>query len=201
VAEPEAENEAGAGTAGGGSAEDLLLVGRVARAHGNRGQVIVNPETDFPEQRFRVGTVLLVGPAGKPAPRRIESARFHQGRPVIALEGIASMNDAEALAGAELWMPASALPPLPGGTFYRHDLVGCEVRDVSNALVGQVADVHGPIERSHLVVEGPHGEVLVPLVERICVRIDTANRVIVIDPPEGLLEANLRQRAETPSVD
>jgi len=171
---------------------DLLLVGRVARAHGNRGQIIVNPETDFAEERFRVGQVLLVGPAGRPAPRRIAAVRFHQGRPVVALEGVATMNDAEALAGADLWIPASGLPPLPAGTFYRHDLVGCEVRDVGDAIVGRVTDVHGPIERSHLVVGGERGEVLIPLVDHICVRVDPEARVIVIDPPEGLLEANER---------
>jgi 16S rRNA processing protein RimM len=172
--------------------DDLLLVGRVARPHGNRGQVIVNPETDFADERFRVGEVLLVGPEEGAVPRRITAARFHQGRPVLALEGIASMNDAEALAGADLWMPSSALPPLPPATYYRHDLVGCEVRDATDAAVGRVVDVQGPIERSHLVVDGPRGEVLIPLVETICVRVDPAARVIVVDPPEGLLEVNER---------
>jgi len=174
------------------SAGELLLVGRVARAHGIRGQVIVNPETDFAEERFRVGQVLLVGPADRPSPQRITAARFHQGRPVVALEGVQTMNDAEALAGAELWLPASTMPPLPAGTFYRHDLVGCEVRDLSDAVVGRVTDVHGPIERSHLVVEGQRGEVLIPLVDHICVRVDPVARVIVVNPPEGLLEANLK---------
>ena len=62
---------------------DLVLVGRVARAHGNKGQVIVNPDTDFPDERFRVGAVLLVG---EPAtPRTIRDMRVHQGRPIIAL--------------------------------------------------------------------------------------------------------------------
>jgi 16S rRNA processing protein RimM len=175
------------------SSGELLLIGRVARAHGNRGQVIVNPETDFAEERFVVGQVILVGPADRPSPRRITAARFHQGRPVVALEGVATMNDAEDLAGAELWMPASAIPPLPARTFYRHDLVGCEVRDVGGAVVGLVKDVHGPIDRSYLVVEGLKGEVLIPLVEHICVRVDPSARAIVIDPPEGLLEANERQ--------
>ena len=89
------------------SSDDLLLVGRVARAHGNRGQVIVNPETDFAEDRFRVGQVLLVGRRNGRCARRITAARFHQGRPIVALEGVETMNDAEALAGAELWMPAA----------------------------------------------------------------------------------------------
>ena len=172
--------------------DDLLLVGRVARTHGNRGHVIVNPETDFAGERFRVGKVLFVGPEDRPVARRITASRFHQGRPVVALEGVESMNDAEALAGAGLWMPLAALPPLPPATFYRHDLVGCEVRDTKDAPVGRVVDVQGPIERSHLVVEARGGEVLIPLVETVCVRVDPAARVIVVDPPEGLLEVNER---------
>src|SRR5262249_37875381 len=107
---------------------ELLLVGRVARAHGNKGQVIVNPETDSPDERFAAGNVLVVEQGGTATPRRIASVRFHQGRPVIALEGIETMNDAEALAGADLKVSASELEPLPAGTYYRHDLVGCEVR-------------------------------------------------------------------------
>src|SRR5687768_5501850 len=105
----------------------LVLVGRVARAHGNKGQVIVNLDTDFPEDRFRVGEVVLVG--ADAVPRRIEQVRFHQGRPVVALEGIDTMNDAEALAGAELKVPAGDAAELPAGTFYHYDLIGCEAFD------------------------------------------------------------------------
>jgi 16S rRNA processing protein RimM len=170
--------------------DDLLLIGRVARAHGNRGQVIVNPETDFAEDRFRVGRVVRVGTADRGVPRAIVSVRFHQGRPVVALEGIGTMNDAEALAGAELWVPESSLEPLPPETFYRHDLVGCEVRRKSGESVGRVTAVAGTLDRSHLVVEGERGEVLIPLAAPICVTVDPAARVIVVDPPEGLLELN-----------
>jgi 16S rRNA processing protein RimM len=170
--------------------DDLLLVGRVARAHGNRGHVIVNLETDFPEERFKVGDVLLVGPAADA--REITEVRFHQGRPVVALRGVESMNDAEALAGAELKVRASSVPSLPAGTFYRHDLVGCEVRDISGNIVGRVTAVEGSLERSRLVIAGDRGEVLIPLVADICLSIDTAARRIVVNPPEGLIELNAR---------
>ena len=175
----------------GDSREELLLVGRIARAHGIRGQVIVNPETDFAEDRFRVGQVLLVGPEDRAVPRRVTEARIQQGRPVVAFEGIASMNDAMELAGADVWLPASSIPPLPSGTFYRHDLVGCEVRAAGKG-VGKVVAVHGPIDRCHLVVEGQRGEILIPLVDHICVNVDPANGVIDVNPPAGLLEANER---------
>jgi 16S rRNA processing protein RimM len=167
---------------------DLLLVGRVARAHGNKGQVIVNPETDFAADRFAVGKVLVVELGGTTVERRIASVRFQQGRPIIGLEGVETMNDAEALAGAELKMPASALAPLPGNTFYRHDLVGCEVKDTHGRAIGRVTDVEGPMEQSRLVVDSARGEVLIPMVEGICVKVDPAAKTIVVDPPDGLLE-------------
>src|SRR5262245_19402364 len=169
---------------------DLVLIGRVARAHGNRGQVIVNVESDFAEDRFQAGRVVQLGAIERAAPRRIDSVRFHQGRPIVAFEGVATMNDAEALAGTEVWMEAADLGPLPPETFYRHDLIGCEVRTESGQVVGQVSGVEGTLERSYLVVKGTRGDVLIPLAAPICVKVDPAARAIVIDPPDGLLEIN-----------
>lgn len=168
--------------------DDLLVVGRVARAHGNKGQVIVNPDTDFPGERFRPGEVLLVG--AEAAPRAIRAVRFHQGRPIVALEGVETMDAAEALAGAELRIPQSAVAPLPDGVFHHHALIGCEVRDRSARPVGRVTGVEGTMETSRLVVAGARGEILIPLAADICVAIDVAARRIVVDPPEGLLDLN-----------
>ena len=169
---------------------DFVLVGRVARAHWNRGQVIVNPETDFPDERFRVGATLLVGEAG--TPRRIREVRFQKGRPIIALDGVDSMNDAEALAGADLKVPPPPAGSLHEGTFYHYDLIGCEVIDGSGQPIGSVTAVEGTMEMSRLVVAGARGEVLSPLVAAICTDIDIARRRIVADPPEGLIGLNER---------
>ena len=168
--------------------EDPILVGRVARAHGNKGQVIVNPETDFPDERFAAGVTLLVGQRHEP--RTIIASRFQHGRPVIALDGIETIDDAEALAGAELKVSAGEMLPLPSGTYYRHELIGCEVQDTEGRLIGEVAAVEGPIETSRLVVNAPHGEVLIPLASEICVEIDPAAKRIRVAAPEGLIELN-----------
>jgi hypothetical protein len=71
-------------------------------------------------------------------PVTIASVRFHQGRPIVGFDGVETMDDAEALVGAELKVPESELPPLPGGTYYRHDLVGCEVTDTDGQAIGRV---------------------------------------------------------------
>ena len=172
--------------------EELLLVGRVARAHGNKGHVIVNLETDFPEERFQAGQILMVGPEERAEAKRIRQVRFHNGRPVIALEGVETMDDAEALAGADLRMSTAAMGPLPANTFYRHDLVGCEVRDGRERVIGEVTDVEGTLGQNRLVVQGRHGEVLIPMVAAICLEVDVAAKRIVVNPPEGLLDLNER---------
>ncbi len=172
--------------------DEYALVGRIARAHGNRGQVIVNPDTDFVEERFRVGSVLRTWRDGEVQALRVTAFRSHLGRPIIALEGVETMNDAEAMAGLELRIPAAELAPLPEGTFYRHDLVGCRVETSRGEAVGEVAAVEGEMAASRLVVRAPGGDVLIPLVAEICVRIEPADRRIVVDPPAGLLDVNRR---------
>jgi 16S rRNA processing protein RimM len=172
--------------------DDMAVVGRIARAHGIRGQVIVTPETDFPEQRFQPGAELFVERGGRVEPLTVTTARFHRGRPVVGIDGIATMNDAETLAGLELRVPVDRLTALPPNTFYRHDLVGCRVETVGGAAVGVVRDVEGTMAGSRLVIDAESGEVLIPLVAHICTVIDPAGKRIVIDPPEGLIEANAR---------
>ena len=169
------------------AADGLLLVGRVARAHGIRGHVIVNPETDFMEDRFRTGQVVLIGSAEGPRSHEILESRIHQGRPIVRFAGIDTMNDAETLAGASLWLREKDLEPLPAGTFYRHDLVGCDVIDTHGTSVGKVTAVEGSLDRSYLVVDE---DTLIPLVGDICVAVDIAARRVTIDPPDGLIELN-----------
>jgi len=82
--------------------DDYAVVGRIARTQGHRGDVIVNPETDFVETRFRAGAEFFVRRNGRVERLRVTTMRMHLGRPVIGLEGVATMTEAEALAGLEL---------------------------------------------------------------------------------------------------
>ena len=170
--------------------DEMVAVGRIARTHGNRGHVVVNPETDFATSRFQVHAVLYSRTGDRMEPLTINAVRFHDGRPIIGICGVETMSDAEQLAGVELRVPAAALVQLPPGVFYRHDLVGCAVTTVGGTSVGTVSRVEGSWGESRLVVRGAADEILVPLAATICVRVDPAARVIVIDPPEGLLDLN-----------
>ena len=167
-----------------------MLVGRIARPHGLRGQVVVNPETDFVEERFVSGATMWTHSDRGDETLTISSARVQNGRPVVAFAGFASIDDAERLAGLELRVPEESLQSLGQGTYYQHELVGCRVQTIGGDPVGDVVRVDGGAGGSLLTVTGPRGEVLVPFAQHICVEIDVAGRRIVIDPPDGLLELN-----------
>lgn len=170
--------------------DDLVLVGRIARTHGHRGAVIVNPDTDFPETRFVEGAIVWMLRGGEAVPVRLLDAWFHQGRPVLTLDGVATMNDAEALRGAELRVPEHELQPLPEGAYYQFQLVGCEVVTSEGRRVGTIASIEGEPGNHRLSIDSDGGEVLVPLGAPIFEEIDLARRRVVIDPPDGLLDVN-----------
>ena len=168
----------------------MAVVGRIARPHGRRGEVVVNVETDFPEERFREGSELFVRRHGRVEPLTMTAVRFHRNRPILGFAGVETIEDAAQLVGHELRIPPGRLKPLPAGAFYRHDLVGCRVETGEGAVLGTVDGVEGTADVSRLVVASSRGEVLIPLVAEICVTIDIAEKRIVIDPPEGLLDLN-----------
>ena len=174
--------------------DDMAVVGRIARAHGNRGQVIVDPATDFPDERFKPGSVLQIRRGSATESIAVEHVRFHRGRPILGLAGIKTMDAAEALAGSELRIGPDALQPLPPGSFYHHDLVDCEVATPRGDLIGRVTGVEGDAAGSRLIVESRNGEILIPLAEGICVAVDVAGRKILVEPPEGLLDLNVTRR-------
>ena len=170
--------------------DSMVLVGRVARPHGLEGQVVVDPETDFVQQRFQPGGRLWTRSARGDETLTIGSARLQGRRPVIGFKGFNSSEDAARLAGLELRIPEEALIPLAPGAYYQHQLAGCLVETVSGRRVGEVARVNGGAAGSLLVINGPRGEILIPFAIEICVDIDVDARRIRIEPPEGLLELN-----------
>jgi 16S rRNA processing protein RimM len=175
----------------------MVLVGRVGRSHGIRGQVAVNTETDFAEDRFTPGAAFWT--RGGQEQLTIGTVRFQNGKPIVGFEGVTTPDAAERLRGVELRVPEDTLRPLDDGVYYHHQLEGCVVETVAGERIGEVARVDGGVAGSLLVVNGPRGEVLIPLAVDICVAVDVAARRITVSPPDGLLDVNeRRERPERP---
>lgn len=169
-----------------------MVVGRVLRPHGVRGEVTVEVRTDDPGRRFAVGSVLGTDPQAA-EPLTVESARWHAGRLVVGFAGVADRTRAESLRGTWLTVDAAAVAhPEHPDEFHDQQLVGLSVVTVSGEHIGAVTGVrhHG----QDLLVVGPtgdahrRGEVLVPFVAAIVVEVDVPAGRLVIDPPPGLLE-------------
>lgn len=187
-----------------------LVVGRIARPHGVRGEVSVEVHTDEPERRFAVGSVLATDPA-EAGPLTVASARWHTGRLLVGFTGITDRNQAEGLRGIWLTLDsAQAGSSDDPDEFHDHELIGLAVVTVSGEPVGRVTDVRH-FGQDLLVIEpagrmstglatarpaGPArpGELaqpdglLVPFVAAIVPEVDVAAGRLVIDPPPGLLE-------------
>ncbi len=153
--------------------------------------------TDFPDRLTRLREALLGG-RGTPRPAVIRSCRIEPSRrfAVFHFSGCDSIEDAERLVGCEVQVPASRRQPLPPGTYYAGDLVGCEVIESgAGRRWGRVREVQATGEEVAgapiLVVERDDGgELLVPMAAEICTEIDLAGRKIAVLLPEGLAELN-----------
>lgn len=168
-----------------------LVVGRVGRPHGLRGEVTVEVRTDDPDQRYAPGSKLATIPAQR-GPLTVARSRWHSGRLLVQFLGCDDREQAEALRDVVLAIDSAELAPLSDpAEFYDHDLIGLRVLTVSGEDVGSVADVlhHG---QDLLVVDGTGAragtQVLIPFVAPIVPEVDVPGGKLVIDPPQGLLD-------------
>lgn len=169
---------------------------RVLRPHGRRGEVACEILSDFP-QRFKALKFVELrregGAASAPAKRvAVRSCWLSQsrgGQAIFLFEGSDSIDDAKKLVGLDVQIPLAERAKLPAGSYYITDLAGCEVRE-NGAALGRVSDVQMNGGTPILVVDTARGELLIPLAQDICVRVDTAARAIDVVLPEGLLDLN-----------
>lgn len=169
---------------------ELVIVARVARPRGVRGEVAADLLTDFPERFGGLEELIAVFPGGRRERLALEGHRFHGGRVLLKLKGFDTPEAAAALAGCELAVPESEAVELEEGEFYDWQLEGCRVETLEGREVGTVREVlHTGGEAPVLVIRDDAGrENLVPLAVSICVEIDVAAGLIRVDAPEGLLE-------------
>jgi len=179
------------------SSPPYVTVARILRPQGRRGEVAAEIFTDFPERFAKLGSLYLWD--GRSAPRAVDLRGFwisqsRGGQAILHFEGSHSISDAEKLVGLEVQIPFSQRMPLPGGSYYVTDLIGCEVREGEGRAIGRVRDVQSTGEQAVgtplLVIDAPEGELLIPLAQEICVRVDLEARSIEVNLPEGLRDLN-----------
>ncbi|MEE1768638.1 ribosome maturation factor RimM [Streptomyces sp. JV185] len=168
-----------------------LVVARIGRAHGIKGEVTVEVRTDEPELRLGPGAVLATEPAGA-GPLTIETGRVHSGRLLLRFEGVRDRTAAEALRNTLLIaeVDPAELPADPE-EFYDHQLMDLDVVLADGTEVGRITEITHLPSQDLFIVERPDGsEVMIPFVEEIVSEIDLAEQRAVITPPPGLIDAS-----------
>ena len=168
-----------------------LVVGRIGRAHGIKGQVTVEVRTDEPELRLAPGAVLLTEPASA-GPLTVADGRYHSGRLLLNFKGVNDRNGAEALRGTMLIAEIDPEDrPEDPEEYYDHQLIGLDVVLADGTPVGELAEIAHLPSQELLTVRRPDGsEVLVPFVTEIVPEIDMERRRIVLTPPPGLINTD-----------
>ena len=192
-----------------------VLVARILRARGNKGEVAAEILTDFPERLTKLQEVFLGTPQGDSVPRRMALKtcwlnQNHRGQIVFHFEGVNSISEAEKLREFEVLLPFEQRVGLPAGQYFVSDLIGCSVFETPAnlpvvasspcslaevpVLLGTVRDVQFPGEEVAgtplLQVDTSQGEMLIPLAVDICTKIDPLARRIDVVLPEGLRDLN-----------
>ena len=177
------------------TAPELTIVGRVRRAHGIHGELVIEPLTDVPDAVFAPGRRVFAGTIdGDPSPdgRSLvveESRPFKGGGWIVAFSGLVDRNEAERWRARYMLAPTSELEPVREHEVYVHDLFGLSVvRAGSMEPVGEVINVYELPQGIVLDVRRPKGTVLIPFSPQVVTHVDVAARRIIVDPPAGLIE-------------
>lgn len=166
-----------------------LVVARIGRAHGIKGEVTVEVRTDEPELRLGPGAVLATEPAPT-GPLTIETGRVHSGRLLLRFEGVRDRTAAEALRNTLLIseVDPEELPEDPE-EFYDHQLMDLDVVLADGTEIGRITEITHLPSQDLFIVERPDGtEVMIPFVEEIVSEIDLEEQRAVITPPPGLID-------------
>jgi 16S rRNA processing protein RimM len=169
--------------------DGLRVVGRVVKAHGLRGELVVDPSTDNAAERFAPGVVLRVSGVRGRDVLTITAARWHGARLLVSADEVPDRDAAEAMVRGVLHAEATDTETADPDEFHDHQLEGLRAELADGSVVGTVTAVAHGAGGELLVVEAPGGgELLVPFVTAIVPTVDLAGGRVVLDPPEGLLD-------------
>lgn len=171
-------------------AEDVVIA-RIVKARGIRGEVACDMETDFPERFQTLDRVTVLMPDERRLALALENHWFHKDRVILKFEGYDTMTAAEELVGGRLVISEADSLELEEDEFYEYQVVGADVIAITGEKIGIVTRLMRTGGTDLLVIEGEgKREILVPFANDICTEVDVDARRITINPPEGLLELN-----------
>lgn len=172
------------------AAQDLIAVGKFGKTRGLRGEIYVTPYNSDPERILSLSSAFRLSGKDK-ASIEIEKSGVISNRPVFKLKGYDTPEAVGALTNTELFVPKDQLEDLPEDSYFTFDLIGLTVETVDGISLGTIREVDFYPANDVYVIKKDSGEtILFPAVKKFVTKIDLENKLMVVDPPDGLLEIN-----------
>ena len=173
--------------------QGFIAIAQVVRPQGRKGEVLAEILTDFPARFQGLQRAFFDDPGNAPQVVTVEHTWLHKGRVVLKFAGIGSIDEAETLRGRYVLVPDEEKVTLTAHQYYLFELKGCQVvteRDGTRNPLGTVTQIERTAGGELLHVSDGSREILVPFAQAICTVIDPEAGLIVIDPPDDLLDLN-----------
>ncbi|MCX7761563.1 MAG: ribosome maturation factor RimM [Candidatus Kryptonium sp.] len=167
---------------------DLCIIGKILRPYGLKGQICVKPITDFVNRFKKLKRVYVGDNPIEVEEHYIVSSFLHNEEVILKFKNINDRTAAESFSGKFIYIPEEELLPLPEGFYYVHDLIGLKVYDVNGRKIGVITDVWLLPANDVYVVESKGKEILIPAISEVVKKVDLENKMVIIEPMEGLIE-------------
>lgn len=167
---------------------ECFSLGKITKTHALKGEVIIFLDVDIPEDYDDLEAVFLEI-KGQLVPYIIEELQMKGRKSILKLEDINTIEQAETIVNAPVWLPLNALPELKGNQFYYHDVIGYVIHDVSSGtVIGTLKAIYESTGQDLFAIDVEEKEVLIPIVDEFIHKIDHSDRKIEVKLPEGLLD-------------
>lgn len=171
--------------------DNCFYLGKIVRKHSFRGEVVAKLDTDEPELYKNMESI-FVALNNNLVPFFIEKSLLQKGNQLrIKFEDVLTERDAEAIIGAELYLPLEFLPKLTGNKFYFHEIIGFTITDVERGDIGIITSVNDTTAQALFVVNANGREVFIPMIDDFIKKVDRINKTITVTTPEGLIDLYL----------
>ncbi|MFC5193896.1 ribosome maturation factor RimM [Bizionia hallyeonensis] len=171
--------------------EDCFYLGKIVSKYSFKGELLIKLDTDEPDLYENLDA-MFVDLRNNLVPFFIESSQLHKSDLLrVRFEDVDSEADADSLIKCDIYLPLDLLPKLEGDKFYYHEIIGFQVRDVNFGTVGIVTSVNDTTAQALFEIDKDGTEILIPMNDAFIVKVDKANKEIILDTPEGLIDLYL----------
>ncbi len=173
--------------------EDCFYLGKIVRKHSFRGEVVIKLDTDEPELYQNLESV-FVALGNNLVPFFIETSSLQKGNQLrTRFEDVENEADADAILGAEVYLPLKFLTKLTGNKFYFHEIIDFEMEDVNHGYLGVITGVNDSSAQPLFEVNSNGTEIFIPMIDHFIKKVDREHNKIIVETPEGLIDLYLNQ--------